>query len=506
MRINTCWSGQLLALALAFLVPCTAYASCSLTEATMVTPRNGTHIVIGPNADTMPLAFVVQPDCISSTTSATFTLDGEALGDTVSGHPFGTYFSTIGELELGAHTISALCAPLTTEVDADFSLVEADADVDADLNGIPDNPFTTLVGDGYQWLARGINVTSGLDRSIAVVRWTGSGETDDAYAPITVSLVIPDAPTYKVTVSMPQALLESGEQAVMIVAIADSPQKLMGATQAATIAGIPLGHESGTIYLAFDIIISMDGGLTFRTMSASRIAATPVHLALEGINVATGENVGIYRYNGGLDGSIKSPLDFVADGSSWSSSKVSNKATRAATSTVTSLVEADVKAQGIYSAFLSTSVEDTDDDSGDGTVTPGQVTGILAGLLVLLAGLMGGQIQDFQNAGGSPCFIATAAFGTPMAHAIDSLRIFRDVFLLDNAFGTAFVDMYYRISPAVADVVAQSPALAFVVRMVLWPVIWAVRVVMTVPVFAGLVSATLIGLSLLKRRKKHSKV
>ena len=506
MKLNKCFLGQMLALALVFLVPCAAYAACSLTDAIMVTPRNGTHIIIGPNANTMPLAFVVQPDCITSTTSAIFTLDGATLGDTVYAHPFGTFFSTIGELELGTHTISALCAPLTTDADSVFSLIEADAEIDADLNGIPDNPFATLAGDGYQWLARGINVTSGMDRSVAVIRWTGSGATDDAYAPITVSLVDLEDPTYKVTVGMPQDLLESGEQAIMIVAVANSPEKLVGATQAATIAGIPLGHESGTIYVAFDIIISMDGGLTFRTMAASRIAETPVHIAIEGISIATGENVGIYRYNAGIDGTIKSPLDFVVDGTSWSSSKVTNKATRAATSTVTTLVEADVKAQGIYSAFLSTSVDDTDDDSGDGTVTPGQVTGILAGLLVLLAGLMGGQIQDFQNAGGSPCFIATAAFGTPMAHAIDSLRIFRDAFLLDNAFGTAFVDMYYRISPTVADIVAQSPTLAFIVRMVLWPVIWAVRIIMTVPVFAGLISTMLIGLSLLKRRKKRSNV
>ena len=504
MKLNKGWTGQVLALAVVFLVPCAAYASCSLTEATMVTPRNGTHIVIGPNADTMPLAFVVQPDCVSSTTSAIFTLDGATLGDTVYAHPFGVFYSTIGGLELGVHTIGATCAPLTDATEATFTLVEADADIDADLNGIPDNPFTTLAGDGYQWLARGINSATSLDRSVAVVRWTGSGATDEDYAPVTVSLVDPEIPTHKVTVSMPQDLLESGEQAIMIVAIANSPAKLVGATQAASIAGIPLGHESGTIYVTFDIIISMDGGVTFRTMAASRIAETPVHIAIEGLNIASGESVGIYRYNAGIDGTIKSTLDFVVDGTAWSSSKVTNKTTRTATSTVTCLVEADVKAQGLFSAFLSTSVDDTDDSDDDGTVTPGQLSGILAGFVAVLLGLLGMKIQDFEQAGGSPCFIATAAFGTPMAHAIDSLRIFRDVFLLDNAFGTAFVDLYYRISPSIADVVAQFPVLAFVVRMVLWPIIWAVRVIMTVPVLAGLISATLIGLSLLKRRKKHS--
>ena len=52
------------------------------------------------------------------------------------------------------------------------------------------------------------------------------------------------------------------------------------------------------------------------------------------------------------------------------------------------------------------------------------------------------------------CLIASAAYGTPLAREIDVLRVARDRHLLTNAVGTAFVDAYYRMSPAGADRIA----------------------------------------------------
>ncbi|MCH7924992.1 MAG: PKD domain-containing protein, partial [Planctomycetes bacterium] len=56
--------------------------------------------------------------------------------------------------------------------------------------------------------------------------------------------------------------------------------------------------------------------------------------------------------------------------------------------------------------------------------------------------------------GGGGCFIAAAAYGTPMADDIGVLRAVRDDYLLSTPLGTLFMDMYYRISPPIADVVA----------------------------------------------------
>lgn len=73
--------------------------------------------------------------------------------------------------------------------------------------------------------------------------------------------------------------------------------------------------------------------------------------------------------------------------------------------------------------------------------------------------------------GSGVCFIATAAYGTPLAEDIHVLRALRDRQLLTNTFGLAFVDTYYRISPPIADRIADSALLRAFVRALLAPIV-----------------------------------
>ena len=65
----------------------------------------------------------------------------------------------------------------------------------------------------------------------------------------------------------------------------------------------------------------------------------------------------------------------------------------------------------------------------------------------------------------SPCFIATAAYGTPLHEDINVLRDFRDDYLMSNPAGRAFVKIYYTSSPPIADVIRANEGLMALVRV-----------------------------------------
>jgi hypothetical protein len=76
----------------------------------------------------------------------------------------------------------------------------------------------------------------------------------------------------------------------------------------------------------------------------------------------------------------------------------------------------------------------------------------------------------------SPCFIATAAYGTPTDARIDVLREFRDVVLLESAAGSRFVTWYYQTSPPIAEFIARNEPLRTLVRVLLVdPIVWLVE-------------------------------
>ena len=103
-----------------------------------------------------------------------------------------------------------------------------------------------------------------------------------------------------------------------------------------------------------------------------------------------------------------------------------------------------------------------------------------------------GQLQDSENSAASSgrgclwginyidddgywatarCFIATAAYGSPIDPHIKILRQFRDEYLVTNRLGRSFVTHYYSYSPDLSEFISKHEILKAVTRLCLLPVI-----------------------------------
>ncbi len=81
-----------------------------------------------------------------------------------------------------------------------------------------------------------------------------------------------------------------------------------------------------------------------------------------------------------------------------------------------------------------------------------------------------GRFPNISNEGG--CFIATAAYGSPLEPHVQTLRAFRDRYLLTNMPGRKFVAFYYRTSPPLAQWLEEHTSFKPVVRAILSPIVF----------------------------------
>jgi hypothetical protein len=91
-----------------------------------------------------------------------------------------------------------------------------------------------------------------------------------------------------------------------------------------------------------------------------------------------------------------------------------------------------------------------------------------------------------SGSGGRGCFIATVAYGSPLAQEVVILREFRDRYLMTNLPGRALVSFYYAWIPMLAVFISEHESLKTVTRVTLYPTVTMSRTIMRNPGETGL--------------------
>ncbi len=88
--------------------------------------------------------------------------------------------------------------------------------------------------------------------------------------------------------------------------------------------------------------------------------------------------------------------------------------------------------------------------------------------------------------GGGGCLIATAAYGSEMAHQVQFLREIRDNTVLPtesgNSFMNTFNSIYYSFSPTIADLERQSPIFKNIVQTTITPLLTTLSILSVVDI------------------------
>ena len=103
----------------------------------------------------------------------------------------------------------------------------------------------------------------------------------------------------------------------------------------------------------------------------------------------------------------------------------------------------------------------------------------------------------------SPCYIATATYGTPLDENINVLRDFRDEVLMTNPVGEAFVSTYYGTSPPIADALRENDGLRTITGLTLiTPLVYLSKIALNGILFVFIIGLAVVPLYLRKDRKR----
>lgn len=341
------------------------------------------------------------------------------LQSTARAFPSGTASDCTTSI-CGAGIVDATAVIAATAAMTIVTVSASDADAaEAGLN--PGTFSITRVGDTASALT--VNYTIG-----------GTATSGSDFTAVSGSVIIASgSSTATVTITPVDDTTYDGAETVILTLSPDAAYEI-GASVSATVT---IADDDGIVTVTATDAAAAEAGLNPGTFTISRTGATTLALTVNYTMSGTAANATDYT---SLSGSV-----IIAPGSS--------------TATVTLTPIDDTGYEGSQTAIMTLTANPATYAVG----SPASATVTIADNESPPPSSGGG--------GGGGCFIATAAYGTPMAEDVRYLRAFRDEYLQTNDAGRWFVKQYYEHSPAFADYLREHDGLRAVVRSALSPLV-----------------------------------
>ena len=297
---------------------------CELLDVTVSAPGDGVSLFIPDGVSGIPYHVLAETSCLADTLRVAFELDGQPLQIDANA-PFTATIADVTQLAPGQHALRALATAADgvneVETTSTFNVVFTDSIVDADGNGIPDNPFT-LLQDGDQWLSIVPGDEASMTRGYIVVLWQG-GSTKQSATSVAAALSDPLHPSREVVVAAPRSLAQAGETAVLIVGASENLGAVVDGDIGSLLASQPsTGLLPGGQFVEISIIVSANNGATFDEIDNARLLAQPAHLSMAGFEFVLFGIETFFSYPTFVQGGTG--LNIVAEDGAWDDDHTQN--------------------------------------------------------------------------------------------------------------------------------------------------------------------------------------
>jgi len=266
---------------------------------------------------------------------------------------------------------------------------------------------------------------------------SGTATSGSDYTAVSGSVIIPaSTASATVTITPIDDVIAEGNESAVLTLNAD-PAYLVGSPGNATVT---IADDEPTVTVSATDAAAAEAGLDPGTFTVTRSVVTASPMTV----------------NYTMSGTATSGSDYTAVGGSV----IIPASTASATVTITPIDDTTYEGNETVILTVSSTAEYSAGSPASATVT-----------------IADNEPPPVGGGGGGGCFIATAAYGTPMANDVRYLRAFRDEYLQTNDAGRWFVTQYYKYSPPLADYLRQHDDLRAVVRTALSPLVGMSRAV-----------------------------